>query len=64
MTKVKNDPNRYVKRASLIGRSKGVFIVKEISWSRRVYSERRERDFLSATIDDGLYVDFRPKRKQ
>jgi hypothetical protein len=53
MANIKNDPNRYVKRASLSSHAdrfgKGV---KEVS------SQEREKAFLAAHIDDRFYVDF------
>ncbi|GGD87566.1 hypothetical protein GCM10011390_02830 [Aureimonas endophytica] len=54
MGRIKNDPTRYATRTSLVVRA-----------PRTLHDDRettagRERDFLTAPIDDNLYVSFRP----
>lgn len=55
MTKIKNDPARYVKRADL-----RPCITVEPSKQLPV-SKKREFEFMSARIDEGFYFDFRKK---
>ncbi|WP_262030160.1 hypothetical protein [Microvirga sp. Mcv34] len=56
MAKIKNDPNRYVRRSALAGRRTACVEDKGDQQARK-----KERDFLTAPIDDGLYIDFRTK---
>lgn len=56
MAKIKNDPSRYVRRSALAGRRSGAADEKADQSGRK-----RERDFLTAPIDDNFYIDFRAK---
>jgi hypothetical protein len=60
MSKVKNDPTKYLKRSDLYPKGEGRMDSKPGE-----ASEKRERDFLTAPIDQAGYIDFRrvdPKR--
>jgi hypothetical protein len=56
MPKIKNDPNRYIRRSTLAGRRNVTSDEKSDQAERK-----RDRDFLNAPIDHSLYVDFRTK---
>lgn len=59
MTKIKNDPGRYVTRSSLSGRMMSVATEKEKAGRVRTPSDYRD-----AHIDDGMYVTFRIKERE
>lgn len=56
MSKIGNEPNKYVRRADLSSPRPGADGAKVTSASRK-----REREFLSAPIDSGFYIDFKRK---
>lgn len=59
MAKIKNDPGRYLTRASLGGRQPPVGLEKDEA--ARV---RTAQDFREARIDDGMYVTFKARDRQ
>lgn len=56
MAKIKNDPGRYVSRASMGGRQPMAVPEKE-----EASRTRTAQDFRDAHIDDGLYVTFKAR---
>lgn len=56
MAKIKNDPSKYVRRSTLAGRRSSAADEKADQVCRK-----RERDFMTAPIDDNFYMDLRVK---
>jgi len=59
MSKIKNDPNKYVRRSDFSSPKLRGQKAKECQSSRK-----REREFLTAPIDSAFYIQFTPKSRQ
>lgn len=59
MAKIKNDPGRYLTRASLGGRLAAAGSEKDEPGRART-----AQDFRDAHIDDGMYVTFKARERQ
>lgn len=60
MAKIKNDPGRYLTRASLGGRHAAAAGAEKDEPGR----VRTAQDFREAHIDDGMYVTFKARDRQ
>ena len=56
MVKIKNDPAKYIRRSDLSSPKVGTADTKVV-WTSR----KREREFLTAPIDQGFYINFNRK---
>jgi hypothetical protein len=56
MNKIKNDPRKYVKRSDIAMQDSGLANRKPAPTSRD-----RHRDFMTAHIGEGFYIDFKPR---